>query len=259
MNTSSFYLIWRYQAIWLLRSYGTWIIAGVFAVLALTQGLFTQYTPHIIKFLAGPEVTALLDSMPEPSWQQAYAGWIKHLTQVLTIVLVAMNAFSCSALTGNGDIPFIFPGSVRRSHYLISSAFTSWLFTLFLAVFSAALTWVGTVPLFPDANLAPIMLASLVWAVQIILIHGIQIVAATLKQGVGMPLGAGFAAYLLIMVSAIFTQQGNETPLGLTSLINNLAQNTLQIPWAWPLTSSTVLIIALLAAATHIFNRVELN
>lgn len=103
------------------------------------------------------------------------------------------------------------------------------------------------------------MLASLVWAVQIILIHGIQIVAATLKQGVGAPLGAGFAAYLLIMVSAIFTQQGNETPLGLTSLINNLAQNTLQIPWAWPLTSSTVLIIALLAASTQIFNRVELN
>ncbi|WP_225871176.1 hypothetical protein [Corynebacterium silvaticum] len=130
---------------------------------------------------------------------------------------------------------------------------------MFLAVFSAALTWAGTVPLFPDANLAPIMLASLVWAVQIILIHGIQIVAATLKQGVGAPLGAGFAAYLLIMVSAIFTQQGNETPLGLTSLINNLAQNTLQIPWAWPLTSSTVLIIALLAASTQIFNRVELN
>ncbi|SDT89710.1 ABC-2 type transport system permease protein [Schaalia radingae] len=259
MNTSSFRLIWRYQAVWILRSYGTWMIGGVFVILALTQGLFTQYTPRIIRFLAGSEVTTLIESLPEPSWLQAYAGWIKNLTQILTVILVAMNSFRCSVLTGNGDIPFFFPGSVQRSHYLISFAISSWLSTLFLAVFSATLAWAGTSLLFPGANPAPIILASLVWALQIILIHVIQTAAATVKPGIGIPLAAGFGAYLLITMSAIFVQEGDKTPLGLAPIINNLAQDTLEAPWIWPITSSLLLIIALLFIATYIYNRAELD
>lgn len=258
MNTSRFRLIWRYQAVWLLRSYGTWITAGIFVILALTQGLLTQYTPQIIKFLAGSEATALIGSLPEPSWQQAYAGWIKNLTQILTVILVAMNAFRCSVITGNGDIPFIFPGSVQRSHYLISFAISSWISTVFLSFVSATLAWVGTLLFFPGASPTPIILASLVWALQIILIHALQTVAATVRQGIGMPLAVGFGAYFLITMSAIFIQEGNKTPLGLVLMINNLGQGTLEAPWVWPITSSLVLIIALLFTATHIYNRAEL-
>ena len=74
-----------------------------------------------------------------------------------------------------------------------------------------------------------------------------------------MPLAAGFGAYLLITMSAIFIQKGNKTPLGLAPIINNLAQVTLEAPWVWPITSSLVLIIALLFTATYIYNRVELD
>lgn len=141
MNTSSFRLIWRYQAVWLLRSYGTWIIGGVFVILALTQGLFTQYTPRIIRFLAGSEVTTLIQSLPEPSWQQAYAGWIKNLTQILTVILVAMNSFRCSVLTGNGDIPFFSP--VACSAHTTSSALLSAAGYLPYSLPSSALPWLG--------------------------------------------------------------------------------------------------------------------
>ena len=148
---------------------------------------------------------------------------------------------------------------MQRSHYLISFAISSWLSTLFLAVFSATLAWAGTSLLFPGANPAPIILASLVWALQIILIHETQTVAATFKPGIGMPLAVGFGAYLLITMSAIFIQEGNKTPLGLAPIINNLAQDTLEAPWVWPITSSLLLIIALLFTATYLYNRVELN
>ncbi|MGV2448291.1 UNVERIFIED_CONTAM: ABC transporter permease, partial [Bacillus sp. ATCC 13368] len=63
----------------------------------------------------------------------------------------------------------------------------------------------------------------------------------------------------LITMSAIFVQEGDKTPLGLAPIINNLAQDTLEAPWIWPITSSLLLIIALLFIATYIYNRAELD
>ncbi|AKK11137.1 ABC transporter permease [Corynebacterium uterequi] len=259
MTTSAFALIWRYHLIRLLRSGGTWAIVAVVIVLAGTPGVLALYTPQIISALGGAEVQALVEStLPDPSWRQAAASWVKNLTQVLTMVLIATNAFSCHALRSHGDIPFMFPGSVRRSHYLLSSAATSAFFALALALGAAMVAWVGTVVVFPSAPLAPFVLASLVWVVQIGVIHAIQFLASAGLRGLGAPLAAGFSIYLVILVSAIWTQRGHASPLGLTYVITSFSQGVTDITWQWPVASSVGMIIVAVGAATYRYCRVEL-
>ena len=251
--------LWHYHLVRLLRSASIWI-AIIIAGLAATQGLVTQHTPELMKALAGPEMSEILAStMPEPSWQESYAGWMKNLAQIISLVVITINALSSSKLTRNGDIPFILTKNTRRSHYLITSTVTTWSFITILGFLGATLAWLGTIAFFPKAPYAPVVLATLIWVLQMVFIHSLQLLTATIKPGAGLPLAAGFALYLLANLASIAERIAAYSPLGLSTLSNPIATQNPNPEWAWPVATSLVVIAVLTALSVRRFNHAELS
>ncbi|WP_233120621.1 hypothetical protein [Boudabousia liubingyangii] len=228
--------------------------------MAGTQGLVTDHMPQIMKSLAGPEMSQMLAStMPEPSWQQAYAGWMKNLAQIITLALITINAIGYATLTNNGDIPFILTKNVKRSIYLTTGTITTWCASLVYAVLGATLTWIGTMLIFPRAPYLPVFLASLVWALEMMLISAFQLFAATFKQGIGGPLLAGMGFYLLISIAGVFEKIATYTPLGLSRLSNQISEQQSVNNWFIPVGSALLLLSVMFLLSIHRFNRKELS
>ena len=205
--------IWRYHAVRLLRSTSTWIMIVIIVVIAGTQGLVTDHMPQIMKSLASPEMSQMLAStMPGSSWQQAYTGWMKNLAQIITLALITINAIGYATLTNNGDIPFLLTKNVKRSIYLTAGTITAWFASLVYAALGATLTWIGTMLIFPGAPYLLVFLASLVWALEMMLISAFQLFATTFKQGIGGPLVAGMGLYVLISIAGVFEKKSRPTP-----------------------------------------------
>lgn len=260
MNAQQLLPIWRYHGGRLLRSASAWIMIVIIALMAGTQGIITQHMPAIMQSLAGPEMASVLaTSIPEPSWQQAYAGWMKNLSQIITLALITINAIGYASLTNNGDIPFMLTKNVQRSHYLSIGTLTTWCATLTYALIGSTLAWAGIATIFHDAPYLPVLLATFVWALELVLINGFQILASTLKPGVGAPLVAGLGIYLLIAIAGVFDKLGNYSPLGLNTLSSQIVAQADQITWAYTVGTSIVVSLTALAGAVYVFNRSELG
>ncbi|WP_216386673.1 hypothetical protein [Arcanobacterium phocae] len=252
--------IWRYHFTYQLRFTGTWILFFLITFLATTQGLITEHAPELLKTLAGPGMSDILaTSLPEPSWQESYAGWVKNLAQIVSLAFIVVNALSCARLSSGGDIPFILTRNVRRSDYLGWATFTVWALTVFLAFLGATFMWLGTLLLFPGTPYIPILTATLVWALQMIIIYACQVLATTWKSSVGSPLIVGLGVYFFIAIAGMWDKAANYTPLGLGKLTDQLAQNAPAPLWLWPILTSALLIGLLTSAAIHRFNRIELD
>ncbi|MBV7294957.1 ABC transporter permease [Corynebacterium sp. TAE3-ERU12] len=251
--------VWGYHAKRQLRSTGTWLMACLVAVLAVTQGILTEHMLAIMEKLGGEEMVQLISStLPEPSWQQSYAGWVKSLSQVISIAIITFNALSCASLTSNGDIPFILTRNVRRSHYFVTSVLTTWLTVIALAFVGATLTWAGTAPLFPDAPYSAVLSATLVWALEIIMIHAAQLLAVTIKKGIAPPLLTGLGLYLLVAIAGAWGKLSAHTPLGVATLSHQLSGQVSNNIGLWPVISSLMLTSVLVGGAVYRFNRMEL-
>ncbi|MDO5048291.1 MAG: hypothetical protein Q4D87_00210 [Actinomycetaceae bacterium] len=252
--------IWRYHAVRHLRLVSTWVVVVLVALTAVTSGVITEYTPAILESVAGEGMSELLAAtMPDPSWEQAYAQWAKNLAQAITLALVTVNALGAAALVRNGDIPFILTGRLSRSKYLSAAIVSNWLATGMYALLGAVLTWLGTIVFFPEAPLVPVMLATLVWALEVALIAGFQFVAATWRPGIGAPLLTGLGMYFLITVAGISQKVEEYSPVGLRSLSRQLIFEPSDVSWVYSVGSSVAALVAIFAVAVYFFERAELE
>lgn len=226
---------------------------------ALVQGLIAEHTPAIMKSLSGTEMAEMLAAtLPEPTWQQAYAGWMKNLAQVIALALLAAHAMSYAALCRNGDIPFILTKCVRRSHYLGAGMAMTWLATVWYSIVGGMLAWIGSIFLFPEAPMWPVLAASLVWALTMILISAFQMLAAILRPGVGGPLLIGLGSYLLIVIAGSWEKLAKYSPLGLSQLSGEIASQTVGISWGYTVGTAVAVLGIMTWLCIVAFNRVEL-
>ncbi len=260
MKSQQILPIWCYHTVRLLHSVSTWIMIALVAIVAGSQGLIAEHMPAIMKSLAGSDVAKILAStLPDPSWQQAYTGWMKNLSQIITLAVLTINAIGYATLTSNGDIPFILTKNVQRSHYLATGIITTSCASVVYAIIGATLTWAGTTPIFPEVPYAPVLLASLIWALEIILIGTFQLLAATLKPGIAMPLLAGVCLYLLMTIAGAWEKIAVYSPLGLTHVRNCISTQSQVENWLWPVITSLILLVIAFSLSIQRFNRKELS
>ncbi|MBV7282449.1 ABC transporter permease [Corynebacterium sp. TAE3-ERU30] len=251
--------LWRYHGVRLLRSTSTWVMLALIVAMAGTQGVMSSHLPEIMSSLAGPEMTELLAAtMPEPSWHHAYAGWMKNLAQIITLGLLTINALGYAQLSSNGDIPFILTKNLRRSYYLATGAISTWCAIFAYAAIGATVTWAGTALVFSDAPYLPVLVASLVWGLEMTLISAVQLLATTLKPGIGAPVLAGVGLYLLIAIGGTFDRIAAYSPLGLSRLSTEISSQDAVGAWLIPVGSSLGLVLVVFLWGICRFNRCEL-
>ncbi|MFP7697301.1 hypothetical protein [Trueperella sp. LYQ143] len=243
------------------RSASTWVVCGIFTLMALTSALIAKYTPRILSALADPALAEFMSrNLGEPSWSDAYSGWIKNLNQICIFSVIIVGALRLHSQMGSSEAHMILTRPIKRSSYLLAHVFTLVLTLLATLAITTAIAGVTTRIVFGHAPLFPLLEISGIWLLFALVIICAMALAEAIFLSLGATLGVGIAVYVFVSIGGAWHWGSTYTPLGLLSTMSALA-NASHIPtaiFALKLLSTVFCAGVLLVAAMWRYERRDL-
>ncbi|RRD60983.1 hypothetical protein [Leucobacter sp. OH1287] len=242
----------------LTRSTSTWVLVAIVGFTAVTAAPLAQYTPAIIAGLLDPAAaTALEGTLPEPSWQEAFANWAKNLIQMATFAVIIIGAISFHAHLAGGSVPLILTRFVGRKAYL-SAHFIAFNVVTFVTQLVAALVAVLiSLIFFSDTVIAAFFYSGLVWWLFTVLLTATICLVESLRLSLGVSLASGLAVFFALFIGGIWSWGAAYTPLGLMNLIGSIATQPLNPLLPVVTTVATVAVLVMLSLRAYDRKNIE--
>jgi ABC-2 type transport system permease protein len=239
----------------LLRTWRIWVLPGILLFFALTGPVLARFTPEIVGSLAGDQLAGF--TLPTPTYLDAYAQWVKNLSQIGLFALIIIYGNIISSEQKNGTAVLVLTKPVSRTVFVVSKAAVHAAFLAVLLVVGTLVTWGVTALVFDQPAGAPLWSSALTWLVLGILFIAIMTLFSVLIGSQAGAAGAGLGTYALISIAAIWKPLGTYSPAALTTQPAELAAGQ-DASTLWPVLTSLLLAAALVALAALAFHRKDL-
>ncbi len=238
----------------LARTWRGWLLVITGLFFAVSSPVLAFYTPDIVQMATDQGVEI---SMPDPTYVDAYAQWLKNLGQLgLAIWLISTSGLIASERR-SGTAQIVCSKPIRRSTVVMAGALAHITVLAGILLVSTCVTWIVTQALFGDAPLADLAAAMGVWLVLAVLLFGVVAVVSAGSRHSLAAAAAGFGAYLLLSMASIWPAAAEYSPVGLVTLPTTLLAGG-DASIAWPLATGCAGIIVLFAGAVGVFKRAEI-
>ena len=203
----------------LVHSPSLWLLCGVGIFMALLSPLTAKYAPQILDALVGSSAKGGASGipLPDPSWQQAGAQWMKNLGQVFSFVLILASAMFISG--GQGNWPFFLSRRVGRAGLRLGTLLSLLLGTAVSFAFATGIFVLLTRAIWKQTRISALLGGSCVWAVFAFILLAAVFFGANVSTsrsggtGIGAGIGSGFAAYLLLTLGGFWPWGAKHTLL----------------------------------------------
>ena len=249
----------------LVHSPSLWLLCGVGIFMALLSPLTAKYAPQILDALVGSSAKGGASGipLPDPSWQQAGAQWMKNLGQVFSFVLILASAMFISG--GQGNWPFFLSRRVGRAGLRLGTLLSLLLGTAVSFAFATGIFVLLTRAIWKQTRISALLGGSCVWAVFAFILLAAVFFGANVSTsrsggtGIGAGIGSGFAAYLLLTLGGFWPWGAKHTLLGISDLAGKVTAHSAHAALTWPLLSGIVVALVLIGMGTVCFCRKELD
>lgn len=249
----------------LVHSPSLWLLCGVGIFMALLSPLTAKYAPQILDALVGSSAKGGASGipLPDPSWQQAGAQWMKNLGQVFSFVLILASAMFSSG--GQGNWPFFLSRRVGRAGLRLGTLLSLLLGTAVSFAFATGIFVLLTRAIWKQTRISALLGGSCVWAVFAFILLAAVFFGANVSTsrsggtGIGAGIGSGFAAYLLLTLGGFWPWGAKHTLLGISDLAGKVTAHSAHAALTWPLLSGIVVALLLIGMGTVCFCRKELD
>ena len=245
----------RKEAREILRTWRIWVLPSILLFFALTGPVLARFTPQIVGALAGDQLGGF--TIPTPTYLDAYAQWIKNLSQIALFALIIIYGGIVSAESRSGTAVLVLTKPVSRTTFVIAKAAVHSAFLAILVVIGTLLTWGLTAAVFGIAPGAPLWSSALVWLVLGILFIALMTLLSVLIGSAAGAAGAGLGAFALVSIAAIWKPLNTYSPAALTTQPAALAAGK-EVAVLWPVLTAVLLAVALVALAAQAFRRKDL-
>ena len=245
----------RKEAHEILRTWRVWVLPGILLLFALTGPVLARFTPEIVGAVAGNQLGGL--KLPTPTYLDAYTQWIKNLSQVAQFALIIIYGGIVSAETRSGTAVLVLTKPVSRTAFVIAKVVVHSVFLAILVVMGTLLTWVLTAVVFGTAPGSALWSAALVWLAFGVLFIALMTSLSVLIRSAAGAAGAGLGAYALVSIASIWKPLATYSPAGLAVQPASLASGK-DAAVLWPVLTSFLLTVALVALAAQLFRRKDL-
>lgn len=239
----------------ILRTWRIWVLPGIVLLFALSGPLLARFTPELVQSLAGSQLHGL--KIPAPTYADSYAQWVKNLTQIVLIAVIIVYGGIVSGEVRSGTAALVLTKPLSRVTFVYAKAAVHSVFLALLVAAGALLTWLLTRVIFGAAPAAPLWSATGAFLVLGALFICVMAAASVLIGSAAGAAGAGLAAFAILSIAAIWKPLGTYSPAGLPALPGSLAGGH-DASALWPLLTSVVLGVALVALAGLVFRRRDL-
>ncbi len=98
----------------MLRTWRLPVLGGVVLFFALTGPVLALLTPELLRSMQS-SAPGVVIRVPDPTWRDAYAQWIKNLTQIVSFVAIIAAAGSVAGEVASGTALLVLTKPVSRS------------------------------------------------------------------------------------------------------------------------------------------------
>ena len=238
-----------------LRTWRIWVLPSILLFFALTGPVLAKFTPEIVSALGADQLNGL--KLPTPTYLDAYAQWIKNLSQIALFALIIIYGAIISSERKSGTAVLVLTKPVSRTAFIMAKAVVHSAYLAVLVVAGTLVTWGLTAAIFGQAPGSALWSSSLVWLVFGVLFIALMTLLSVLIGSAAGAAGAGLGAYALVSIAAIWKPLGTYSPAALATMPSSLAAGK-DVAVLWPVLTSLLLAAALFALASRAFRRSEL-
>ncbi|HEY5467820.1 MAG TPA: ABC transporter permease [Coriobacteriia bacterium] len=247
----------RKEAVEIVRTWRIWVLPGILLVFAVTGPLTAKYTPEIIASVGGSQMAAIAKVIPVPTYVDAYAQWIKNLSQIALFAIIIIYGGLVSAESKSGTAVLVLTKPVSRAAFVVAKALVHSTFLALTVLVGTLITWAGTLLLFGTAPAGPLFAAAGAWLVFGVLFVALMTLLSVLVSSQAGAAGIGLGVYALVSISAIWEPVAKYSPAALAGQPMAIAAGQ-GVDVTWPIVTSLLLSAALVTLAVWAFRRKEL-
>lgn len=250
-----FWAFARKEAVEIVRTWRIWVLPGIILFFAVTGPVIAQFTPEIVGAMAGSQFGGF--RLPDPTYLDSYAQWIKNVSGIAFFALIVIYAGSVSSEQRSGTAVLVLTKPVSRAAFIVAKAMVHVLFLASTIVIGAAITWSGTLLVFGKAPLGPLWSSTAAWLVFGALFVTLMILASVITGSQGGASGIGIGVYALLSLAGLWKPMAEYSPAGLVTGPSMLALGR-DSAILWPVVTSLVATVLLVVLAAMVFLRKEL-
>ena len=239
----------------ILRTWRIWVLPGILLFFALTGPVLARYTPQIVSAFAADQLAGF--TIPRPTYLDAYAQWVKNLSQIALFALIIIYGGLVSGESRTGTAILVLTKPVSRTTFVVVKAAVHAAFFAILLVLGTLITWALTVVMFgsaPGGALWGAALLSLVLGE--LFIAAMTLLSVVIGSSAGAA-GAGLGAYMLLSIAGIWHPLARYSPAGLGPGAASLAAGD-PAGVLWPVVTAVALGLVLVGTAAMLFRRKDL-
>lgn len=242
----------------LLEIARTWrlpVVAGAALFFALTGPVLANLTPELLKSMT-TSTPGMIIQLPEPTYVDAYAQWIKNLAQIVAFVIVIASAGAIAGEVAAGTTALVLTKPVSRAGFVVAKYVAQTVLVTVTAVIGTALTQLVTLIVFGEAPPEKLWLSAGIWiAYAALLVAIVTLCSAALPTLAAA--GVGVVAMFALSLAALWGPLLRYSPAGLTAAPSDVLLGK-DVSLLWPLLTTAGLAVVLVAAASLVFSRREL-
>lgn len=246
----------RKELLEIVRTWRIWVLPGIVLFVALTGPPLARLTPQILAAVM-PAGSGVRIELPTPTYLDAYAQWVKNLTQMVTFALVIMWGGLVSGERKSGTAVLVLTKPLSRTAFVLGKALSAAALLVATTVAGVAVTWGMTLAVFREAPLGRLVAITWPWLAYALFLLAMMTLLSTVVPSQAGAAGIGFGALLVMSVAGIWGPVAALTPVGLGAAPGAVLAGRGQAV-AVPLVAAVVLGAAMLAAAAWVFERQEL-
>jgi ABC-2 type transport system permease protein len=238
------------------RTWRIWVLPGICVFFGLTSPVLALVTPAMIGSLTSG-TPGMVIKIPDPVALDAYAQYMKNLTQIVTIAVIIAGGGVVSAEKRSGSAILVLVKPVSRAAFVVAKAISGSLLLMVAAAAGALLTAGGTALIFDGGDVGAFFTAVGLWLAFGLLLTCLMVLVSSVIDSQAGAAGAGLGIFALISFAGIWAPAREWTPAGLLPAAGDALAGK-DVALLWPLVTAGMLAIALVAAAAWAFGRREL-
>lgn len=254
-----FFVFARKEALEIVRTWRIWVLPGMLLFFALTGPVMAKYTPEIIKAAGGSEFAALAKAMPKPTYLDAYAQWIKNLSQIGIFAIIIIYGGLISTERKDGTAILVLTKPLSRTSYVIAKAAVHCAFLAVAVGVCTVATWSVTRMVFGKSPGLQLWYAVVAWLALAIFFLGVMTLLSSMLGSQAGAAGIGLAVFAGLSVAGMWEPLRRFSPAGLVQAPAALAAGKQAAALAVsPVVTACGLAVLLVMLAAEVFRTKEL-
>lgn len=230
-------------------------VGGVLLFFAVMSPLAALATPALVASVTASQPGVVIE-LPDPTYLDSYAQWIKNLSQIGLVLVVFASAGLLAGERASGTAALVASKPVSRAWVTVAKFVAQAGLVIVATALGTAVTYVGTLLAFGEAPAGILVASSAAWgagavmAVAVTLVY--SAVAPTLTAGV-----LGLVTFGIAGVAGMWRPVSEFTAIGLLAAPGKLLAGE-PVSLVLPVVTGTLLTVGLVLLAGWLFSRREL-